>query len=258
MDAGCSLDCCYLYSAFSVNLTCSPSGSPISVTLQCAITLPDLTGVQVRWYRSETEELAGTRGELVDTAAGVTGVLESTPSPFSGLYTAVTSTHIKNFTFRDSGYYWCQLGVNSTCLLPSPPGLVELDSLPQETCDDNSTFANSKQFLSHSPVCALKEGTSFTLGSESTRTEMATFMATAMTGGSGEDEDALWYSVMGVVFFLVAMLSAALTLLVIVRVSRRRAAASQGKEKGTDHYALLKLSRVYMHVYRIQGHHLYA
>jgi len=127
-------NCCYWYRTIPDNFSCNPQGKPTTLIFHCGIYITnDTIGVRLKYYRSEFE---GFHGNLFH----VTGDFDifrwpDTVGYFQGLIQFSTTTYINNFTSSDSGYYWCQIEVNNTCLLPSPPALITLNSSLSQNCN---------------------------------------------------------------------------------------------------------------------------
>ena len=95
------------------------------------------TNVQVKWYRSRDEQIAGRiEGENIKH----TDISGQTTVKTNSVTTMQYGLQIKNFSNSDIGYYWCQMVVNNTALPPSPYGYIHSPqcSLTETTCNVRS------------------------------------------------------------------------------------------------------------------------
>ena len=100
------------------------------------------TNVQVKWYRSRDEQIAGRiEGENIKH----TDISGQTTVKTNSVTTMQYGLQIKNFSNNDIGYYWCQMVVNNTTLPPSPYGYIHSPqcSLTEMTCN-----------IRNQPLCA--------------------------------------------------------------------------------------------------------
>ena len=96
--------------------------------MHCGVYAPSdsVASLRVQWYRSESGQLTGTDAELIDSISAAAAGQVFDQGPVAGLVRLQSNTIVLyNLTSEDSGYYWCQIVVNDTCLQPSPPGLIE-------------------------------------------------------------------------------------------------------------------------------------
>lgn len=238
----CSRKCCYLYVRIPADLSCNPRGSPRTVVLQCTVYAPSAAIGRVRWYSSESEGLAGIVGELV----GVIGLdscfripLMNSSITYRGLTQMGCNMAIRNFTSRDNGYYWCQVEVNNTCLLPSPSGHVEFNATHSSDCKSENIAGSSLFSSGGLPICATSSSSrcpaslqpappTINITTATTIPPSSPLLPTATPCSSdatpeGDSNSTMWYGIIGVLVFITSILSAALTLLVVVGLSQRRA-----------------------------------
>ena len=214
-------------------MSCNPQAQPRHVLLQCVIYSASSTVGHVRWYRSESGREAGIDGELV----GVQAFNASTAIPFSrgpveyiGLAEVGSNLDIDDFTEDDNGHYWCQIEVNNSCLRPSTSGYVEFSPEHSRNCSSDTNIVGLRLLaLGQRPICAdgissrchrsREEFSSKVL--VSTATPVPTPSPCLGSEEQGEVTSATGYGVIGFLVFIAAMLSAGLTLLVVVGLSRR-------------------------------------
>lgn len=156
--------CCYKYQALivSVNVTkCNPDG--FNLELLCAVYWPKaiepFTELTVNWYKSKEQPdlLAGLEGEMIEntTHKYVLTVTQPTVEDYETQSTIGSDTvnsqyfslGIINFTTDDSGYYWCQMIVNSSCLKPSAYRHIATNTSISRSC---SYYDNSYDHLDQS------------------------------------------------------------------------------------------------------------
>lgn len=221
--------CCYLYTSIPDNLTCNPQGQSRYVLLQCVLYTPNSTVGRVRWYYKSAPEKSASIVSVEDFDANTAIPVDS--GPYSGLKLAKVSSNLNIGAFNCSfnGYYWCQLEVNNTCFQPSPSGYVEFSSTYQNNCSSGDIIVVGRNLLAlkQKPICISGYSSECEEQSPTPLTPLST--ATANSSIPSTDEDfttILGYGVVGVLLFLSAMLSAAITLFVSVRLSKRCAVKS--------------------------------
>ena len=86
---------------------------------------------RVRWYRSldlvTSEDVSGDYEVLLHYS--------SIPISFghlTGLFRNVYALVIRNVSYSDNGYYWCQIIANETCLSPSPYVNISVSTVSTE------------------------------------------------------------------------------------------------------------------------------
>ena len=216
-------DCCYMYSITPGNLTCNPQEQPQTVALQCDILAPDTSGVRVKWWYS-SENRIGSAGVLINTIVpdfNISGT-KNCSSPFNDLFTATASMLIPNFTSTYNGYYWCQMVVNSTSLQPSPTRWISFSNTSEVNCTCSTDFFTAGKNLANSLTCAKD------------LTEQLACNNSTTTCAGGDGQDAVWYGIVGLLAFLVAVFGGALTLVASNKLSHRDAVPleSIGKNLG--------------------------
>ena len=124
-------ECCYWYTHFPATATCDRNTDSVSttLTLACGIEywLSDSTiDVEVKWYRSRSEQTAGIEGETLFPLE-----LKKDMNFIN------TELKISNFNDNDRGYYWCQIVANNVSLPPSPIGYINSShcTVAEVTCD---------------------------------------------------------------------------------------------------------------------------
>ena len=142
----------------------------------------------------------------------------------------------------DSGYYWCQLEEVSNsggCLLqPSPAGLVNLSFSNSSNSSNCSTRGGrgiievegrrTTLIFCAESMCPSDRTLQFPVDSlaEDNTTTFPVPCSTSSPGGGGGggggDSSVLSYGIIGLLVFITSMLSAAITLLVVVGLSQRR------------------------------------
>lgn len=221
----CPGECCYLYARAPGDFACNPEGEARGLRLQCAIYAPNSTIGYVRWYRTESECSVGISGELISIREfDASSEVPFNSSLYSGLALVRSSLDISNFTSRDNGYYWCEVEVENTCIRPSPSGHVEFkDATHVKNCSSiNFTGLN----LEPSPVCASGSvKCHYTSRPQISRNTLSSMLviatATPCDAAMGGRTSVLEYAVIGILVFLMTLLSAALTLLAAVAISHR-------------------------------------
>ena len=211
-------DCCYRYHTVPGNLTCNPHGRPRFVLFHCLVYAPSTAvGVRMRWYRSNSVGLG-------DNLFEVNNYLP--PSGHVEEYIVLSATAwIENFTSIDNGYYWCQIEVNNTCLLPSPPALITFTSRSDVTCSSVNALMIQ---LSPLTICADSSSpfdrplifppNTLLHTTNSTTTTITEVHNSTTAPSSDQDFTAL---VFGLLVFIIVVLSGALTLSVAVGLFQR-------------------------------------
>ena len=113
------------------------------MTLVCEVQywpLNNSNNIEVKWYRSRSEESAGIEGEILIDDMHHNPPMISVNQTFIKQYTL----GVLNFNSSDRGYYWCQLVVNNVSLSPSPYGYIY-----SSQCSFLDTDCNIDQ-----PLCA--------------------------------------------------------------------------------------------------------
>ena len=137
-----------------------------TVTLVCEVQywLSDASiDVEVMWYRSKSEQSAGTDGERLFSANPSTS-----PSMNNDTTTNLQSILlIMDFGISDIGYYWCQMVVNNETLPPSPYGYiystrcvlqdVTCNMANQPLCANTSTSRKIAHTVVNSTNCTLED-----------------------------------------------------------------------------------------------------
>ena len=135
-------ECCYWYRRFPATPSaCYGTTQTATVSLVCEVQywpLNNSNDIEVKWFKSRSEESAGKEGELlIDENKyrefGLTSVNQSFIRYILG---------ILNFNSSDRGYYWCQISVNNVSLSPSPYGHIY-----SSQCSFLDTICNIDQLL---------------------------------------------------------------------------------------------------------------
>ena len=164
-------ECCYGYRRFPATPSvCHGSNQTRTVSLLCEVEYSPLNSgnnIEVKWYRSKSEEYAGIEGELL--------IDENMYIRYNRYLIPVNQTligqyilGILNFNASDRGYYWCQVVVNNISLPASPYGFISssqctfLDitcTIDQPLCAHNisARYRAHKQMNGNSASCLLKD-----------------------------------------------------------------------------------------------------
>ena len=128
-------ECCYWYTRFPATATCNRNTTADSLTLTLACDVQywlsdSTTNVEVKWYRSKSEQSAGIEGERLNHAH-ISGPVTSNNVTFIQYGLEISRST------SDQGYYWCQMIVNNDPLPPSPFGFINSSHCTQAevTCD---------------------------------------------------------------------------------------------------------------------------
>ena len=126
-------ECCYWYAQFPATATCNRTTISMNLTLSCNVQYwlsDNTTKVEVRWYRSKSEQSAGIEGVRLNHTRK-TGPVTSNTVTFIQYYLEISRST------SDQGYYWCQMIVNGDPLPPSPFGFINSSHCTQAevTCD---------------------------------------------------------------------------------------------------------------------------
>ena len=116
--------------------------------LSCGVYVSRELPVEVRWYWTQDDQLAGISGIWInENSPGHT--LQYSPlfqfdsGEFTGLYVDLHSLTILDFNEGNSGYYWCQFLLNGSQLDPSRSGYVAVNDSYSQVC-----LTNDIRFLS--------------------------------------------------------------------------------------------------------------
>ena len=214
-------ECCYSYTKVPGDLACNPQGRPRDVTLVCETVTPNTTTGHVRWYRSELRELAGITGDMIGIDEFDASNDTSSSDLHIGFTRSVSYLPIDNFTSRANGHYWCLMEVNNSCLLPSSSGHVVFSHTAAMNCTSDDIIIIGVS-IKESPICADNPDPHHSEGHTADSSPLPTPTATPVPPLLSRDQSSVGYGVTGVVVFFIAMLSAALTLLASIALSRRR------------------------------------
>ena len=179
-------NCSYWYGIVpSLTPTCNPEG--VDILLTCGVYVPHEPPTTVRWFFTPENSTSTITIFESSDKYDLTLTLGSTPvqggnvSGLSGLFYDQYVLEIKQFAMNDSGYYWCQIEVNSTeislTFLPSQYGYLTPNSA--QTCTSSLHYFD----LLNPPICAtanIPMSSTFSFSSSMTQ-HQTVFLSTAIT-----------------------------------------------------------------------------
>ena len=172
----------------------------------------------VNWYRTDRRELAGIQGVWIENVTEKY-VLTLTQASDNGSENCTTdainfsyfSLQIINFTASDSGYYWCQIVLNKTCLQPSPYGHIAINTIQSNSCTDADY--NVKYDLEKSrPVCG---NVTFLCGVSKYNRKQMTHNSTCFSPNT-------FYGVSGSLLFIIVLLLLVISMFCASYCSQRK------------------------------------
>ena len=153
-----SVECCYWYRKFPATPSLCNTTRTSTVTLKCEVQhwLNNNSNLEVKWYKSSSEESAGKNGEILTDKTkynqhnNIRTVLNEPLNLIKQYFIG-----IMHFESSDIGYYWCQMVINNISLPPSPYGHITNTSTQCSLFEVTCT--------SYQPLCAqnLSINTSF-------------------------------------------------------------------------------------------------